>query len=78
VTNPVDPKVVGTYTVTYNAMDSAGNAALPVTRTVRVGATAATGGGGGALDASTLALLWFGVVAEWMRRRRRVDPEVVR
>ena len=32
--NPVDINTVGTYTVTYNVSDTAGNAATPVTRTV--------------------------------------------
>lgn len=47
VQNPVDTKVIGTYTITYTAVDSAGNAAAPVTRTVHVEAKPATGGGGG-------------------------------
>lgn len=34
--NPVDTTTLGTYTVTYNVMDSAGNAAAEVTRTVNV------------------------------------------
>lgn len=36
VTNNVDTSVEGTYTVTYNVMDAAGNAAVEVTRTVVV------------------------------------------
>ena len=36
-TNPVDTAVIGVYTVTYNASDTSGNAATPVTRTVTVG-----------------------------------------
>ena len=32
----VDTTTVGTYTITYNVTDSEGNAAIPVTRTVRV------------------------------------------
>ncbi len=35
-TGTVDPKKVGTYTLTYNASDAAGNAATAVTRTVTV------------------------------------------
>lgn len=58
VDNPVDTKVIGTYVVTYSAKDSAGNAAMPVTRTVRVTAREATGGGGGgAADPALLVLL---------------------
>ncbi|MFH1319798.1 MAG: S8 family serine peptidase [Bacteroidota bacterium] len=34
--NPVDENVVGTYTVTYNVSDAAGNPAVEVTRTVNV------------------------------------------
>lgn len=47
VTNPVNPNVEGTYTVTYNATDAEGNAATPVTRTVTVVAASTSGGGGG-------------------------------
>lgn len=34
--NPVDISVIGTYTVTYNVSDAAGNLAVEVTRTVNV------------------------------------------
>ncbi|NIA14454.1 MAG: DUF5011 domain-containing protein [Nitrospiraceae bacterium] len=37
--NPVDTAIPGTYTVTYNATDSSGNAATEVTRTVVVADT---------------------------------------
>ena len=40
VSNPVDTSKVGTYTVTYNVSDAAGNAAAAVTRTVTVALTA--------------------------------------
>lgn len=36
INNPVDTAVLGTYTVTYNVSDRAGNAAAEVTRTVNV------------------------------------------
>jgi hypothetical protein len=36
VHNTVNQNIVGTYTVTYNTVDSRGNAALPVVRTVNV------------------------------------------
>src|SRR5256885_2801117 len=36
VSNPVNTSVAGTYTVTYNVNDTAGNAAIQVTRTVNV------------------------------------------
>ena len=36
IANPVDPSIVGVYTITYNVQDSAGNDAAEVTRTVDV------------------------------------------
>jgi VCBS repeat-containing protein len=57
VTNPVDTAVIGTYTVTYEATDLSGNAAVPVTRTVRVEAEQAAEGGGGGAVGLELALL---------------------
>jgi len=36
--NPVNTAIAGTYTVTYNVSDAAGNAAIEVTRTVNVNA----------------------------------------
>lgn len=59
VDNPVDTKVIGTYVVTYTAKDSAGNAAVPVTRTVRVAAREASGGGGGGAPDAWLLVLLF-------------------
>lgn len=53
----VDATVVGMYTLTYRALDAAGNAAVPVTRTVRVEARAADGGGGGAMGWAAVAVL---------------------
>ncbi|WP_459210673.1 immunoglobulin-like domain-containing protein [Aquimarina rhabdastrellae] len=38
VVNPVDTSVEGTYTITYNVMDAAGNVAAEITRTVNVSA----------------------------------------
>ncbi len=38
VVDPVDTSVEGTYTITYNVMDAAGNVAAEVTRTVNVSA----------------------------------------
>jgi hypothetical protein len=58
VANPVDPNVIGTYTVTYDATDLSGNAAARVTRSVQVQARQnAGGGGGGATSAEWLLLL---------------------
>lgn len=47
VTGSVNNQVPGIYTLQYNAQDSAGNAAVPVMRTVQVNArnTGSTGGG---------------------------------
>lgn len=36
--NPVNTNVIGTYTITYNVSDTAGNAAIQVTRTVKMNA----------------------------------------
>ena len=47
ISGTVDTTTVGTYIVTYNVTDEAGNAATPVTRTVTVTSAPATGGGGG-------------------------------
>ena len=47
VTNPVNTAILGTYTVTYAVVDSSGNAAVPVARTVTVTPRTGTGGGGG-------------------------------
>jgi hypothetical protein len=57
VDNPVNTAVVGTYTVTYDVTDSSGNAALRVTRSVRVAPREGTGGGGGGAIGAPLALL---------------------
>jgi hypothetical protein len=57
VTNPVNSAVIGTYTVTYNVVDSSGNAATPVTRTVNVSVRSGTGGGGGGVFDLGVALL---------------------
>jgi hypothetical protein len=69
---PVDPAVIGTYTVTYTAIDSAGNAAVPVTRTVHVTALAALGGGGGgAAQLSVIVLLLVALAARRAGRAMR-------
>jgi VCBS repeat-containing protein len=73
VTNPVDTTVLGTYTITYAVSDLAGNAAVPVTRTVNVQPQPdAQGGGGGALGAGALALL---LAAMLSRLKRRLVPD---
>jgi hypothetical protein len=55
--NPVNPRIIGNYTVTYDVTDSSGNAAARVTRSVRVAAREGTGGGGGGAIGGPLALL---------------------
>jgi VCBS repeat-containing protein len=79
VENPVDAAVIGTYTVTYRVTDLSGNAAAPVTRTVRVQAREPTGGGGGGATGLEVAL-WLALAivvarlqrgAGWIRRVQR-------
>jgi hypothetical protein len=77
VDNPVNTAVVGTYRVTYTAIDAAGNAAEPVNRVVRVDArTETSGGGGGATGVLVIGLLLVSVAwrasAVRCRRQRRV------
>ena len=62
VDNPVNSAVVGTYQVSYDVADRAGNAAATVFRTVIVEAATGGGGGGGSVSAYLLAalvLLWL-------------------
>jgi len=47
VGNPVNTSTLGTYTVTYDVSDLAGNAAMQITRTVNVAPDTGGGGGGG-------------------------------
>jgi len=54
-TGTVDTAIAGDYTVTYNATDAANNAAIQVTRTVRVAGTYADWSGGSTLDSAGLA-----------------------
>ena len=65
VDNPVDTGAAGTYTVSYNVSDSAGNAATEVTRTVTVNdppvvtppPRTTTSSGGGSISLAFLLLL---------------------
>jgi Domain of unknown function (DUF5011)/FG-GAP-like repeat len=70
--NPVNARIIGTYTVTYDVTDNSGNAATRATRSVRVSAREGTGGGGGgAIDPALAALgLLLCMVAYWRRRAR--------
>jgi hypothetical protein len=71
VDNPIENRVVGTYTVTYRVADFAGNEAEPVTRSVRVTPAAGSGGGGGgAAGAVELLLLMLMLIAAGRRQRR--------
>ncbi|TBR21531.1 MAG: DUF5011 domain-containing protein, partial [Candidatus Nitrosotenuis sp.] len=59
--NPVNTNIVGTYTVTYNVVDSSDNAAIQVTRTVNVVAIAPgapTGLSATAASSSQINLSW--------------------
>jgi hypothetical protein len=66
IENAVDPAVIGNYTVVYKVIDSSGNPATPVTRTVEVRPQEPSGGGGGGAFGVELALLallrWLGGV----------------
>jgi hypothetical protein len=74
VASTVDTSRVGSYTVTYNVSDFAGNAAATVTRTVRVDPAANSGGGGGSVSYWSVAVLfaWFLVVVIGRTQQRRV------
>jgi hypothetical protein len=69
IDNPVNTGVIGTYTVTFTAMDSAGNAAAPVTRSVTVNPQPSLGGGGGTTGWLFVALLGGASILSRMRRR---------
>ncbi|HEX5421557.1 MAG TPA: immunoglobulin-like domain-containing protein, partial [Gammaproteobacteria bacterium] len=70
VDNPVDTSVIGTYTVTYNVVDSSGNAAAPMQRSVDVKARQAAGGGGGGGISIELGLLALAALSAVRRRGR--------
>jgi hypothetical protein len=69
VTNPVDTAVLGTYTITYQVSDSAGNVAQ-ATRTVHVTAREGVGGGGGGATHPLLAII---LAVALLRRSRRAS-----
>ena len=76
VTNDVNTARPGTYTVTYNVSDFAGNPAAPITRTVNVTPASGTGGGGGGSVAGwsllVLGFLTLIIQVQHERARRRV------
>jgi hypothetical protein len=67
VVNPVDPDLIGTYTVTYEVVDSFGNRAATLERTVEVAARSGSGGGGGGTLVLETALLLLGALAAALR-----------
>lgn len=75
--NSVNTALAGSYTVTYNVSDAAGNAATQVTRNVTVNSVVVppppTGGGGGGATSTWefAALALFGLLAIVGRRGRR-------
>jgi hypothetical protein len=73
VSADVNTAVVGSYSVTYNVSDSAGNAATPITRTVNVDPAAGTGGGGGGAITYWMLMLLTSVLAlSYLYRARQV------
>ena len=77
-TSTVNTAVVGTYTVTYNVTDFAGNSAAPITRTVQVDPAAGSGGGGGAYSPYWLATLLSSLLLMAALRRRILRATIVR
>ena len=79
VSGAVNTSTVGSYVLTYNVVDFAGNAAAPITRTVTVTPSGGGGGGGGgAISYVTLFSLLLGLmVAQWHRTIRNRPQKVV-
>lgn len=71
VTSNLNPTVVGTYSVTYNVSDLAGNSAPPVSRTVVVEPAAGTGGGGGGGTSSPILLAMLSILLAWALYSRK-------
>ena len=67
VSGHVDTSTLGTYTLTYSAIDSAGNAAAQMVRSVTV--VSAINSGGGALDFTSVLATLFLLVARKTRAR---------
>ena len=68
VGNPVNTSIVGSYTVTYNVNDRAGNPAAQISRSVTV--TPASGGGGGGGGSTSYWLLALLLAAQIVVLRR--------
>ena len=72
VSNSVNTSIVGSYIVTYNVQDRAGNPAAQISRSVNVTpASGGGGGGGGAVSYWLLAFLLAMNIAGVIRMRRR-------
>jgi hypothetical protein len=78
VTNNVNTAVVGSYTVSYDVTDFAGNAAATVTRTVNVTPAAGSGGGGGGALSYWTALVLLGLLVVAVSGRPQVRAKRVR
>jgi len=77
VSGAVNTGTVGSYTLTYNVTDFAGNAATPITRTVTV-TPASGGGGGGIISIFTLLSLLLGILlSRWYQATRSTRQKVV-
>ena len=75
-TGNVNSAVVGTYSVTYDVIDFAGNSATPMTRTVIITVAAGTGGGGGGAIAPLTVLFALAVLIAALWRRHRYIARV--
>jgi len=74
----VNTAVVGSYTLTYNVVDFAGNSATPITRSVSVTPASGSGGGGGgtisyftllSLLVSLMAMQWYRAIQSTPRQK---------
>ena len=70
-TGTVNTSVVGNYMVTYTVTDTAGNEAVPITRTVTVVPGTGTGGGGGGAMSPLSLWILAGLLAVCSATRRR-------
>jgi len=75
-TGNVNSAVLGTYSVTYDVMDFAGNSATPITRSVIITVAAGTGGGGGGVIAPLTVLFALAVLIAALWRRHRYIASV--
>jgi hypothetical protein len=79
VSNQVNTSIVGSYTVTYNVQDRAGNVATQITRSVQVTpASGGGGGGGGVLSYWFVVLLLIASAIAVVRLRQERQPSELR